>query len=109
MANFRKRGPQQWQAQIRKKGYPTQINTFNTRAAAERWARELEHEMDGGIFTSRTVAESTTLREFLERYREEITPLKRGAGPEAARIQAMLRHPLAVRIVASSRGVDIPL
>jgi len=43
----------------------------------------------------------------LERYLEEVTPLKRGAGPEAARLRAMLRHPLAARIVAGIRGVDI--
>lgn len=107
MASFRKRGPQQWQAQVRKKGYPLQVRTFRIRTAAEQWAREVEHEMDRGIFTSRSEAESPTLRELLERYLEEVTPLKRGAGPEAARLRAMLRHPLAARIVAGIRGVDI--
>ncbi len=63
--------------------------------------------MDRGIFVSRTEAESTTLRELLERYREEVTPLKKGAAPESARISALLRHTLSARIVASIRGVDI--
>jgi len=107
MANFRKRGPQQWQAQIRKKGYPAQVKTFNTRSAAERWAREVEHAMDQGAFISRSTAESTTLGELLARYQEEITPSKRGAGPETARIRALLRDPLAQRVVASIRGVDV--
>ncbi len=107
MANFRKRGPQQWQAQIRKKGYPPQVRTFSTRAAAERWARAVEHEMDRGSFTSHNEAESTTLAELLERYLAEVTPLKRGAGPESARIRALLRQTLAQRIVAGVRGVDI--
>ena len=35
MASFRKRGSYQWQAQVRKKGHPTQTETFETRAAAE--------------------------------------------------------------------------
>jgi hypothetical protein len=70
MASFRKRGSHQWQAQIRKKGYPPQVRSFRTRTAAEQWAREVEHEMDRGIFTSRSEAESTTLRELLERYLE---------------------------------------
>ncbi len=39
MATFRKRGPYQWQVQVRKKGYPPQCNTFETRAAAEKWVR----------------------------------------------------------------------
>ena len=32
MASFRKRGPYQWQAQVRKKGRPLQTKTFETRA-----------------------------------------------------------------------------
>jgi integrase len=107
MATFRKRGPHRWQAQVRKKGYPPESKTFDTRAAAEQWAREVEHEMDRGAFVSRAEAESTTLGELLERYLEEATPLKKGAAPEAARIRALLRHPLAQRIMSSLRGVDI--
>ena len=37
MASFRKRGPYQWQAQVRKKGYPLQTKTFETKAAAQVW------------------------------------------------------------------------
>ncbi len=107
MATFRKRGPYQWQAQVRKKGHACQTKTFETRAAAEQWAREIEYEIDRGIFVSRAEAETTTLRELLERYREEVTPLKKGAAPESARIDALLRHTLSARIVASLRGVDI--
>ncbi len=107
MATFRKRGPYQWQAQVRKKGHPPQSKTFNTRAAAEKWAREVEYEMDRGIFVSRAEAESTTLKELLDRYREEITPLKKGAASEAIRLRALARLPLAQRIVAGIRGVDI--
>ncbi len=79
MASFRKRGPYQWQAQIRQKGQPLQTKTFETRAAAEQWARKVEYEMDRGTFVSRAEAESTTLMELLERYRNEVTPLKKGA------------------------------
>jgi integrase len=111
MATFRKRSGRntrgQWQAQVRKKGYPLQTKTFDTRAAAETWARAIEVEMDRGQFVSRAEAESTTLRELLERYREEITPQKKGAAPETARIRALLRHPLAQRFIAGIRGVDI--
>lgn len=107
MATFRKRGPHQWQAQVRKKGYPLQTKTFETKAAAETWARATEYEMDQGLFVSRAEAESTTLGELLQRYLEEVTPLKKGASPEAARIRALLRHKLANRYVAGIRGVDI--
>ncbi len=107
MATFRKRGPHQWQALVRKKGHPSAAKTFDTKAAAVTWARATEYEMDQGLFVSRAKAESTTLGELLERYLEEITPLKMGVGPESARIKALLRHKLANRYVAGIRSVDI--
>ncbi len=106
MANLRKRGPSQWQAQVRVCGYPNQTKTFDTRAAAERWAKATEVEMAQGAFLSRTNAQSTTLRELLDRYLTEVTPLKRGAEPEAIRIKAFQRHALAGRYVATIRGLD---
>jgi integrase len=107
MATFRKRGPYQWQAQVRKKGHPLQTKTFETRAAAETWARAIEVEMDQGVFVSRAEAESTTLKELLDRYLAEITPGKKGAAPEATRIRAFMRHPLTQRFVADIHGMDI--
>ena len=105
MATFRKRGPYQWQAQVRKKGQSLQTKTFETRARAEQWARAIEVEMDQGEFISRAEAETTTLSELLNRYLVEITPLKKGAAPETARILALLRHPIAQYVVARIRGV----
>jgi integrase len=107
VATFRKRGPYQWQAQVRKKGQSLQTKTFETRARAEQWARAIEVEMDQGVFVSRAEAETTTLSELLKRYLMEITPLKKGAAPETARILALLRHPMAQHVVASIRGIDI--
>ena len=107
MASLRKRGPYQWQAQVRKKGQPAQSKTFETRAAAERWARAIEVEMDNGAFVSRAEAESTTLKELLERYLVEVTPRKKGAAPESNRLRLFMRHSLAQRVVAGVRGVDI--
>jgi len=88
VATFRKRGPYQWQAQVRKRGQPLQTKTFETRAQAEQWARAIEVEMDKGMFISRAEAESTTLKELLERYLAEVTPLKKGAAAETNRLLA---------------------
>ena len=63
--------------------------------------------MDKGLFISRAEAESTTLKELLQRYLEEVNPLKKGAEPETNRLNLMMRHPLACRFVAGIRGVDI--
>ncbi len=107
MASFRKRDSGQWQAQVRKKGYPTQTKSFITRAAAAQWVRSIEYEMDQGLFVSRNEAETTTVGELLDRYLIEYTADKKGAGPEACRIRMLLRHPLAKRCIASIRGLDM--
>ncbi len=80
-ASFRNRDTYQWQDQARKRGHPVQSKTFETRTEAEQWARAMEVEMDKGAFVSRGEAESTTLKELLERYLEGVTPLKKGAEP----------------------------
>lgn len=56
---------------------------------------------------SRGEAESTTLREALERYKAEIVPHKRGKVQEESVIRILLTLPLALRPLASIRGVDI--
>ena len=89
------------------KGPALQTKTFETRALAEQWARAIEVEMDKGVFVSRAEAESTTLKELLERYLDEITPLKKGAASETNRLRALMRLPLARRFVAGIRGMDI--
>ena len=86
MATLRKRGPYQWQAQVRKKRQSPQTKTFETRARAEQWARAIEVEMDKGAFVSRAGAETTTLEELLDRYLAEITPRKKGAASETNRL-----------------------
>jgi hypothetical protein len=107
MATFDKRGDLQWRARVRRRGYPVQSQTYNTRAEAEAWARQRESEMERGVFVSRTEAEHTTLEEALIRYAEEITPRKRGAARESYRIHQFHRHPLARRYLATLRGKDI--
>ena len=84
-----------WRVKVRRKGYPEQTKTFDTRAQAEIWSRAVEGEMDRGVFVDRSEAERNTLFDLIERYLLEITPHKRGAVPEAARLKAVQRRPLA--------------
>lgn len=107
MATIRKKGDYQWHVQIRRKGYPAQTRTLESRTDAETWARSVENEMDRGIFVSRAEAESTTLKKALERYLEEVTPRKRGADVEKYRINAMIARDLSKRFLANIRSSDI--
>ena len=81
-----------YQAQIRRKGFPTISKMFDSKRDAESWARHHEAEMDRGVFLDRTEADRTTLGELLERYLVEVTPLKKSALTEATRIKRFLRE-----------------
>lgn len=91
MASIRKRGEYQWFAQIRRHGYPIQSKTFETRDAAEKWARAIERELDQGLYINRGPAEKMTLGAVLTRYEEEVVPGHKGADVEKIRIAALLR------------------
>ena len=93
MATFDKRGDLQWRAQIRRKGYPVQRKTFNSRAEAEAWAAVVESEMARGVFVSRAEAEKTTLDEALDRYEREVTSGQKGAVQYASLIRIWKRTP----------------
>jgi len=107
MAAITNRGPLQWRARIRRKGYPVTTKTFETKADAERWAREIEAEMDKGVFVSRTEAESYTLTECLDRFIEEYIPRLKHPETEIKRIRKLQKHPLACRVIATIRTKDI--
>lgn len=84
MATIRKRGELQWQAIVKRKGFPGQSKTWNTRKEAEAWARQIESEMDRGVFVSRSEVERVTVAELIERYRDEVLPGLRGKGQRPA-------------------------
>jgi integrase len=107
MASLRKRGPYQWEVRIRRKGQPVTCKTFETRILAEKWAREIESEMDKGTYISRSEAENTTLSEALDRYIHEHVP--KLAHSENYRRMALFlqRRALADKFLAAIRGKDI--
>lgn len=107
MASITKRGELQWQVKVRRKGYPPQSATFNTRSEAEKWARSVESDMDKGIYVDNTEAQRTTLFEALERYLREVTPRKKGHYAETKRIERWQKHRLAKCSLAGVRGKDL--
>ncbi len=96
-----------WQAHVRRRGYPAQVQTFDTKAKAEAWASTIESEIARGVFVSRAEAENTTLREALDRYQREIVPGKKNADREGRRVRGLQARTLARRSMASIQGKDI--
>lgn len=105
MASITKRGDN-WRAQIRIKGQDSISRTFDRKDQAEKWARQIEAEMDRGVFYDRTEAENTTLIEALERYEREIIAKKNYPSQERQRVKHWRGQALAKRFLATLRGVD---
>ncbi|ATS89985.1 integrase [Xanthomonas citri pv. fuscans] len=91
MATIWKRDDLQWQAKVRRKGFPAQSRTFMYREDAEKWARALERELETSGFVDRREAERNTLRQVLERYKQEVTPGKKSAAIEEIKIDVILK------------------
>jgi integrase len=97
-----------WQAQVRRRGVAPRAKSFDKRADAERWARELEAEADrSGWVADTRLAEKTTLRELLTRYCSEVTPGKRGAVSEKSRINSIMRNAMSHRTLAKLTSADV--
>jgi integrase len=95
MATIRKRGSS-WQAQVRREGYPPLSKSFPAKADAAAWARDQERAIDRAELPATIRAiKGVTVGDLLRRYRETITPNKRGAEPEQYRIRTILAHTLA--------------
>ena len=95
MATFRKRGPTRWEAQVRRRGWPTSTRTFRSKADAQAWAADTEAAMHKGSYRDTSVLQGVNVRALLQRYLTDETPKKKGAESEAWRIKAFMRQPFA--------------
>lgn len=91
MAVFDKRGPYQWRARVRRTGYPTKTKTFDTKAEAEAWARDIEGQMDKSIFVDRSLSERETFKDVIKAHLKNITPTHKGAESEQMRLDKFIR------------------
>ncbi len=105
MASIKKRGAY-WRVQVRRKGYPQQSQSFDTKTQAEAWARMIEGDMDRGTFVAPDESDHTTLAVALERYWEDIASKKRHPAQERQRINHWLRQPLSASYLRNLRGAD---
>ena len=97
MGTITKRGELQWQAKVRRRGFPAQSRTFSYKEDAEKWVRELERAADTGGVVDRREAEKNTLGAILRRYQTEVTPSKKSADIESVKIDVLLRDAALAR------------
>lgn len=109
MASIRKRGGK-YQVQVRRKGQAPAARSFNQRKDAQTWARQMELQADRhDLPVDKKVLEGITLRELVERYRNSVTPKKKGRDIETVVLNAFLRHPICRRTLNQLRTSDFAL
>lgn len=64
-----------WRAQVRRKGFPAKTRTFGTKILAEKWARQVEQEIDHGR-AGQLAPSHVTVGGLVDRYTLEIGKLK---------------------------------
>jgi integrase len=92
MATIRKRGNYQWQAQVRKSGFPVQSKTFETKQQAIEWASVIESEMARGEWVDRSQAEGTTFGDLWTLYENNVVAYLKGYKADMTRGRQLIQH-----------------
>ena len=94
MATISKRKSGKWTAQIRThKRYISK--TFLKKSNASNWAKEIEYQLDREQYEDFSDSARLTLGDLIRKYRDEITPNKKGGREEAYKLNLLLRHKIA--------------
>jgi len=59
-----------WRAQVRRKGQPVYTRTFDTKTEADRWARQLEVDIDRGLEAKPGRSKGVTVADLIGTYRK---------------------------------------
>lgn len=109
MATIRKRAGK-FQVQVRRQGCPALSKTFHSLQDARLWARQMEIKVDRKELHSDPKAlERVTLADLVIRYRETVTPRKRGHEVERIVLTAFLRHPICMKRISDLSSADFAL
>lgn len=104
MASVRKHGDK-WQARIQRQGQPSISKSFNNKADAAKWARNTESQIDLGTLAPKQAM--PRMARVLERYLDEVTPLKKGAAQEKYRVAQVKKAKLADAFIDKVDGAAI--
>jgi integrase len=92
MATYRKRNGK-WQARVQRSGQSSIAKSFNTKADAVKWSRNIESQLDLGTFAPKQT--TPHLMPMMERYIKEVTPTKKGNSQERYRANQFKKTKLA--------------
>ncbi len=106
MATFRNRHGK-WQARVQRKGQQPVSKSFQCKEDAQRWARQVEAEIDKGSYTNIALAEKTLFKDVIERYLQEVAVRTRSMKEDTYRLRALARHPIAKLQMAALTPIKV--
>jgi hypothetical protein len=101
-----KGGRVSYQARARRKGYPLECKTFDSRQEAKDWAAGVEGEMAQNSFVVDRDSRRVTLEEVIDEYLKRRVPKLKGDQPRYETLE-WKRRPLARRIIGHITVADI--
>jgi integrase len=93
MATFRKRN-NRWQVQVRSRQHGSISKSFHKKVDAQAWAIEQERLMQIGSW-HKDLHSNTSITDLLKKYQLEVTPQKKEHKREIARLDRLIRDPIA--------------
>lgn len=106
MASIRKVGDK-WLARVRRKGYPERSEVFSTKILADKWARQVEQEIDHGR-AGQLAPSHITVGSLIARYTEEVGKVKPFGKNKAATLKLIKSHlgKVSVNALTAERLVE---
>ena len=91
MATIDQRPNGKWRAQIRRAGHRPLSKTLRKKSDVEAWARRVEADLDRGVAVEASALQRISVSELLQRFRDEVSPHRKGCAREQAFIDVLLR------------------
>ena len=113
MATIRKRTGSQgvsYQAIVRKKAngkFHNLSKTFSKKKLAQLWAQQKEYEIERGEYSDITVIKGITVKDCIERYIQEVDPIKPISRSKRAVLARLQRSSIATEQIAQLEGSNI--
>lgn len=96
-----------WQAIVRKKNYPHVCRSFFEKSTASKWAKDVETQMDKQIFRDLSGASTTTLKDLMIKYRDEIVPTQKAHRSTTATLNFLMKHKIAYYSLTQLKSVHL--
>ena len=94
MASIRQRNGK-WEVRIRRLNNSHLGKHFKDKTDAVKWAREYESKLEKGLYEDLSHANSISLREILQQYRDDVSSTKKGFKEEKYKINKLCKNPIA--------------